>query len=159
MTQLSCENVKIRQMSLVFNKKAQFEYTISKKFIAGVVLSGAEVKSLRLQQASLNGSYIKEVSGELFLINSQINGYSFAKQDDYDPKRSRKLLLKKSEMAALVENSKQKGFAIVPIAFFLSHNRIKLELALAKGKKEYEKREVIKKRDLKREMARDNKFS
>ena len=146
-------------MSLVFNKKAQYEYTISKKFIAGVVLSGAEVKSLRLQQASLNGSYIKEVSGELFLINAQINSYSFAKQEDYDPKRSRKLLLKKNEIESLIEASKQKGFAIIPIAFFISHNRIKLELALAKGKKEYEKRENIKKRDLKRELETENKKS
>lgn len=146
-------------MSLVFNKKAQYEYSISKKFIAGVVLTGSEVKSLRLQQASLNGSYIKEVGGELYLINAQINGYSFAKQEDYDPKRSRKLMLKKSEMASLIEASKQKGFAIIPIAFFISHNLIKLELALAKGKKEYEKRENIKKRDLKRELASENKRS
>ena len=146
-------------MSLVFNKKAQYEYSISKKFIAGVVLTGSEVKSLRLQQASLNGSYIKEVGGELFLINAQINGYSFAKQEDYDPKRSRKLMLKKSEMTSLIEASKQKGFAIIPIAFFISHNLIKLELALAKGKKEYEKRENIKKRDLKRELASENKRS
>lgn len=142
-------------MSLIFNKKAQYEYTVSKKFVAGVVLSGAEVKSLRLQQGSLTGSYIKEIGGELWLINAQINAYSFAKQEDYDPKRSRKLLLKKSEIAPLTEASKQKGFAIVPLAFFLSHNLIKLELALAKGKKEYEKREIIKKRDLERERRRD----
>ncbi len=146
-------------MSLVFNQKAQYEYTISKKFIAGVVLSGAEVKSLRLKQASLNGSYIKEINRELFLINSQINPYSFAKPENYDPKRSRKLLLKKNELTALIEASQQKGFAIIPLAFFLSHNRIKLELALAKGKKEYEKRESIKKRDLKRELAANNKKS
>lgn len=144
-------------MSLVFNKKAQYEYTISKKFTAGVVLSGSEVKSLRLKQASLNGSYIKEIGGELFLINSQINAYSFAQQEDYDPKRSRKLLLKKSEVEMLTEASKQKGFAIVPLTFFISHNRIKLELALAKGKKEFEKRETIKKRDLQREQDSENK--
>lgn len=144
-------------MSLVINKKATYEYSISKKFVAGVVLTGAEVKSLRLQHASLSGSYIKEIGGELFLINSQINAYSFANQEDYDPKRSRKLLLKKSEMENLTEASKQKGFAIIPLAFFLSHNKIKLELALAKGKKEYEKREDIKKRDLKRQLDRDNK--
>lgn len=146
-------------MSLVFNKKASYEYTISKKFIAGVVLSGAEVKSLRLKQASLNGSYIKEIAGELFLINAQINAYAFSNQENYDPKRSRKLLLKKSEIQTLIENSKQKGFAIVPLAFFISHNRIKLELALARGTKEYEKRENIKKRDLKRELETENKRS
>ncbi len=144
-------------MSLVFNKKAQYEYAISKKFTAGIVLSGSEVKSLRLQQASLNGSYIKEIGGELFLINAQINGYSFAKQENYDPKRSRKLLIKKSELNSLIEASRQKGFAIVPLAFFLSHNLIKLEFALARGKKEYEKRESIKKRDLQRELASKNK--
>lgn len=144
-------------MSLIFNKKAQYEYAISKKFTAGIVLSGSEVKSLRLQQASLNGSYIKEIGGELFLINAQINGYSFAKQEDYDPKRSRKLLIKKSELNSLIEASRQKGFAIVPLAFFLSHNLIKLEFALARGKKEYEKRESIKKRDLQRELASKNK--
>ncbi|HPS40800.1 MAG TPA: SsrA-binding protein SmpB [Candidatus Woesebacteria bacterium] len=144
-------------MSLVFNKKANYEYTISKKFIAGIVLEGMEVKSLRLKQASLNGSYIKEIGGELFLINAQINAYAFANQENYDPKRSRKLLLKKSELKTLLENSKQKGFAIVPLAFFLAHNKIKLEFALAKGKKEYEKRENIKKRALKRELQIENK--
>lgn len=144
-------------MSLVFNRKAQYEYTISKKFIAGIVLSGSEVKSLRLQQASLNGSYIKEIGGELFLINAQINAYSFAKQEDYDPKRSRKLLLKKAELDSLIEASQQKGFAIIPLAFFLSHNLIKLEIALAKGKKEYEKRESLKKRDLRRELELKDK--
>lgn len=146
-------------MSLIFNKKAQYEYTISKKFIAGIVLSGSEVKSLRLGQASLNGSYIKKIGDELFLINAQINAYSFAKQEDYDPKRSRKLLLKKTELESLIEASQQKGFAIIPLAFFLSHNLIKLEIALAKGKKEYEKRESLKKKDLQRELAlRDKKI-
>ncbi len=144
-------------MSLVFNKKAQYEYSISKKFVAGVVLSGSEVKSLRLGHASLNGSYIKEIGGELFLINAQINAYAFAKQEDYDPKRSRKLLIKKSEFNELVAASQQKGFAIIPLAFFLSHNLIKLEFALTKGKKEYEKRAGIKKRDLQRELASQNK--
>jgi SsrA-binding protein len=144
-------------MSLVINKKAPHEYLIGKKFVAGVVLSGSEVKSLRLGQASLNGSYIKEMSQELFLINAQINAYSFAKQEDYDPKRSRKLLLKRSELDALIEASQKKGFAIVPLAFFLSHNRIKLELALAKGKKEYEKRASLKTKDLQRELASQNK--
>jgi SsrA-binding protein len=144
-------------MSLVFNKKASYEYTIGKKFVAGVVLEGMEVKSLRLKQASLNGSYIKEIGGELFLVNAQINAYAFANQENYDPKRSRKLLLKKSELKTLLENSKQKGFTIVPLAFFIAHNKIKLELALAKGKKEYEKRESIKKRTLKRELQSENK--
>lgn len=141
-------------MSLVVNKKAQYEFTLGKKFVAGVILSGAEVKSLRLQHASLQGSYIKDISGELFLINAQINPYAYAQQEDYDPKRSRKLLLKKAELQALHEDSKQKGMTLVPLAFFVSHNRIKLEFAIGKGKKEYEKRETIKKRDIERSIAK-----
>ena len=144
-------------MSLLVNKKALYEYTISKKFTAGLVLTGPEVKSLRLKQGSLNGSYIKEIAGELYLINAQINAYAFAQQENYDPKKSRKLLLKKSELKNLLEDSRQKGFAIVPLSIFLTHNRLKLELALAKGKKEFEKRENIKKRDLQRELATQNK--
>ena len=144
-------------MSLIFNKKAQYEYVIGKKFVAGLILSGAEVKSLRLKQGSLSGSYIKEIAGELYLINAQINAYAFAQQKNYDPKRLRKLLLKKSELQNLIEASHQKGLAIVPLSIFLAHNRLKLELALAKGKKEFEKRESLKKRDLQRELASKDK--
>lgn len=144
-------------MSLIFNKKASFEYTLGKKFTAGVVLSGPEVKSLRLQHGSLNGSYIKTINNELFLINAQINPYQFARQEQYDPKRSRKLLVQKKEVEEIQEALTQKGLAIVPLAFFLAHNRIKLEFALARGKKEYEKRETIKNRDLQRKIDRIKK--
>jgi SsrA-binding protein len=146
-------------MLLVKNKKASFEYELGKKYQAGIVLSGAEVKSLRLKHASLNGSYIKAVGDELFLINAQINPYSFANNDDYDPKKTRKLLLKKKEIHSLVEASNQKGYAIVPLSFDLVKNKIKISLALGKGKKEFEKRDTIKKRDLKRELSRNIKNS
>jgi len=152
-------------MLLLKNKKAYFDYQLDKKYQAGIVLNGAEVKSLRLKHASLAGSYIKALSGknnkaELFLINAQINPYRFASHDqDYDPKRSRKLLLKRKEIEELVGSSQQKSFSIIPLAFLLEHNQIKLELALAKGKKSFEKREDIKKRDLKRELNKNLKRS
>jgi len=146
-------------MLLVKNKKASFEYELGKKYQAGIVLSGSEVKSLRLKHASLNGSYIKAVGDELFLINAQINPYSFANNDDYDPKKTRKLLLRKKEIKSIVEASKQKGYAIIPLSFDLVRNKIKVSLALGKGKKEFEKRESIKKRDLKRELSRKIKNS
>jgi SsrA-binding protein len=138
-------------MQLVSNRKARFEYALHEKIVAGVVLSGSEVKSLRLKQASLAGSYIKELSGEFWLVNAHINPYSFANDPDYEPRRSRKLLLNKKEIALLQEKSRQKGWAIIPLSFLLLHNRLKVEIALAKGKKAYEKKEVIKQRDLARE--------
>ena len=146
-------------MLLVKNKKASYEYELGKKYQAGIVLSGAAVKSLRLKHASLNGSYIKALGNELFLINAQINPYSFANNEDYDPKKSRKLLLKKREIQNLIENSQQKGNAIVPISIELVGNKIKVSLAIGKGKKEFEKRATIKKRDLKRELSKEVKSS
>jgi SsrA-binding protein len=146
-------------MLLVKNKKANYEYQLGKKYQAGIVLSGAEVKSLRLKHASLNGSYIKAIGNELFLINAQINPYSFADNEDYDPKQTRKLLLKKREIQGLIEDSQQKGYAIIPISFELIRNKIKVFLAVGKGKKEFEKRDSIKKRDLKRELSKQMKRS
>lgn len=152
-------------MLLIKNKKAYFDYQLDKKYLAGIVLSGAEVKSLRLKHASLAGSYIKALNiknnrPELFLINAQINAYRFAgKNQDYDPKRTRKLLLKRKEIEELVIASEQKSYSIIPLAFLLKHNQIKLELALAKGKKSFEKRESIKKRDLSRELNKKLKRS
>lgn len=152
-------------MLLIKNKRASYDYQLEKKYLAGIVLSGAEVKSLRLGQGSLAGSYVKALHGtrgqaELFLINAQINHYRFAANDEqYDPKKSRKLLLKRKEIAELVADSEQKGRSIVPLAFVLEHNQIKLELALGKGKKSFEKRESIKKKDLSRELAKNLKRS
>ncbi len=152
-------------MLLIKNKKAYFDYRLAQKYQAGIVLTGAEVKSLRLKHASLAGSYVKSLSNnqkqsELFLINAQINPYQFANQNEgYDPKRSRKLLLKRKEIEELITSSEQKSYSIIPLAFILEHNQIKLEIALAKGKKSFEKRESIKKKDLKRELDKKLKLS
>lgn len=140
-------------MLLVTNKQVIHDYSIIKKIIVGVVLKGYEVKSLRLKAASLKGSYVKIINLEAFLINAQINPYKFASVDNYEPKRTRKLLLKKKELIELKTETDQKNMTIVPLAFLLLGNMIKLEIALAKGKKEYEKRELLKKRDLKRRLA------
>ncbi len=152
-------------MLLLKNKKAYFDYKLEKKYQAGIVLSGAEVKSLRLKHASLTGSYVKALANnnkqaELYLINAQINAYRFANQnDDYDPKRSRKLLLKRKEIEELLQSSEQQSYSIIPLAFILERNHIKLEIALAKGKKVFEKRETLKKKDLRREMGKKLKLS
>jgi SsrA-binding protein len=144
-------------MLLLKNKKATFEYEILKKFEAGVVLSGAEVKSLRNKSGSFVGSFVKLLGGEAFLLNAQITPYSFADNKDYDPKRTRKLLLNKHELKELEEITAQKGKTLVPLAFMLAGNKIKLEFAVGRGKKAYDKRADIKKRDLDRELARAKK--
>lgn len=144
-------------MLLVKNKRAKFDYDIQKTWHAGIVLTGPEVKSLRNKQASLQGSYVKIINGEAWLINAQINPYPYADQTDYDPKRTRKLLLTKKEIFKLQEYAQAKNYNIIPLAFELINNRIKVKIGIGKGKKEYEKREKIKKRELKRKMAREFK--
>lgn len=141
-------------MKLLVNKKARHQYQIHKTFQAGLVLTGAEVKSLRNKSGSLTGSYIKPINNELFLINAQISPYKFADNIDYDPKRTRKLLMKKKEIFHLETAANKKGWSIIPLSIELVGNRIKLNLGIGKGKKEFEKREVIKKRDIKRDIAR-----
>ena len=145
-------------MLLVKNKRASFDYRIESTHLAGIELTGAEVKSLRLKHASLAGSYVKALApqgkNELFLLNAQINPYPFAgRNQDYDPKRTRKLLLKRSEIEQLVAVSQQKSRSLVPLAFVLEHNRIKLELAVGVGKKAFEKRAALRRKDLERELA------
>lgn len=144
-------------MSLVVNKKARYEYSIEKNYTAGLVLSGQEVKSLRLKHASLSGSFVKVIGGEAFLVNAHINPYSFAQTDEYDPKRTRKLLLKKRELLELQEALHSKGRTLVPLSIFVAGKHLKLELAIAKGKKIHEKRAAIRERDQIRATERELK--
>lgn len=144
-------------MLLIKNRRAKYDYDIQKTWLAGIVLTGPEVKSLRSKEASLQGSYVKIINEEAWLINAQINPYPYAVQTDYDPKRSRKLLLTKKEIYKLQEYTQAKNYTIVPLAFELINNRVKVKIGIGKGKKEYEKREKIKKRELKRKMAREFK--
>ena len=137
------------------NRKAFYDYEILEKYEAGLVLSGAEVKSIRNGRMNLAGSYINVHNGELYLIGSSIAPYQPKNQPiDYDPQRSRKLLLRSNEIASLIGKIKQKGLTLVPLRVYTKRSKIKLEFGLAKGKRKYEKRELIKKRETGREIER-----
>jgi SsrA-binding protein len=141
-------------MILIKNRKARYNYAINKTMRAGIVLTGSEVKSLRQKSASLQGSYIKIINEEAWLINAQINPYKYAAMEDYDPKRTRKLLLTKKQIYKLIEYTEYKNYSLIALAFELIDNKIKLKIGIGKGKKEYQKKKKIKERDLKREMAK-----
>lgn len=146
-------------MLLIKNRRARFDYEIKQTWEAGVILEGHEVKSLRLKQGSLEGAYVKILQLEAWLINARINPYRYASLEEYDPKRSRKLLLTKKEIYQLLDATQSKGHTIVPLEFFLSHNRVKIKIGAGKGKKEFEKRASIRKRDMKRQLAKEFKNS
>ncbi len=140
------------------NKKARFDYDILETLEAGIVLSGPEVKSVRGNHISLTGSYVSLHNQELYLLNVHIAPYPFAgRQEGYDPTKSRKLLLKSSEIAYLGGKLAEKGLTIVPLSVYTKGRHIKVEIGLARGKKHYDKRESIKKREVNREIARVSK--
>lgn len=141
-------------MILIANRRAKAEYEVLKQFQAGIVLSGPEVKSLRNKSGSLHGSFVKIISGEAFLMNCQITPYKFADNKEYDPKRSRKLLLHNAEISQLMEAERVKGRTLVPLSLELVRNNIKLNFAIAKGKKLTDRRRELKERDLKREAEK-----
>ncbi len=141
-------------MSLVVHKKAQFEYEIEQKLVAGIVLSGQEVKSVRLAHASLQGSFVKLIGGEAFLLNAKITQYPFAHDEKYDPQQSRKLLFTKRELLTLSELSANKGKTLVPLAFEVVGRRIKLIVGVGRGRKEFEKRARVKEREEDRALQR-----
>lgn len=145
---------------LAINKRANFDYEILDKYDAGLVLLGHEVKSLRAGNASLGGSYVTFKAGtkglpEAYLINAHISLYKYASTiKDYDPTRSRKLLLKEKEINYLLGKKKEQGLTIVPLRIYTKNSFLKLEFGIGRGKKNYDKREDIKKRDLDREGRR-----
>jgi len=143
----------------IANAKAHFDYTILERFEAGVSLFGSEVKSLRLGHASLDGSYVKVVGNEIMLLNAHIYPYAFATAEGgssmLDSKRSRKLLLHKREILKIRQKVAADGLTLIPVFWYTKGHRVKLEIALARGKKQYEKREIIKKREDKRNLERD----
>jgi len=137
------------------NKKAHFDYEILEKFEAGLVLIGTEVKSIKEGHISLIGSYVVFKQGEPYLTGSKIPAYQPKNAPaGYNPERLRKLLLNKKEINELLGRSKEKGFSMIPLKVYTKDGRIKLEFGLAKGKKKYDKKEKIKKRDIEREMQR-----
>ncbi len=139
----------------IVNKKATFDYQILERFEAGVSLLGMEVKSIKTGHASLDGSFVKVIDGEAFLINAQIFAYQYARPDHYDSKRTRKLLLHKKELLRLQTKMSGSNLTVIPISWYNKGPRIKLEIALAKGKKQFEKREAKKKEIVRRELDRE----
>ena len=139
---------------LLENRRARFEYFLSDFLTAGIVLTGTEIKSLRRRDASLTGSYVYVRDGEAFLANMHIAPYKEGNIFNVDHLRDRKLLLRKREIQKLAKSLDEGGYTCVPTKIFLSHGFAKVEIALAKGKKAYDKRETIKKRDIERENER-----
>ena len=130
------------------NNRANYNFTISNKIEAGIVLTGSEVKSLRINTGSIRGSYIIEQNGELWLSNSFIKKYQNSNESNYDPSRKRKLLVTKREFDKISGSIKQGGFTIIPLSLYFSDNGFaKLSCGIAKGKKKIDKRESIKQRD------------
>jgi len=141
--------------NLVFNNKATFDFEILEKFTAGIELLGFEVKSIRNHQGSLLGSYVTIRGGEAYLMNTNIPAFQPNNTPkDFDPLRNRRLLLTKKEISSLTSYEAKKGLTIVPISMYNSGRKIKVEIAVARGKKKFDKRETLKKRDAKREMDR-----
>jgi SsrA-binding protein len=143
---------------LAYNKKAKFDYQILEPFEAGLMLTGQEVKSVRAGRMSLLGAYVTIARGAAWLINANIQKYPQAgPQPEYDPDRTRKLLLHRREIQKLAGKLEQKGLTLVPISVYTKGSKIKLEFGLARGKKQFEKKETIKRRDVDREIRRSLK--
>lgn len=141
------------------NKKALFDYEILEKFEAGIVLFGHEVKSVKNGGISLKGAYVTVHNGEAYLIGAHIGKYKPAGGlTDYDAERSRKLLLKNKELRYLSGKKEVAGLTIVPIRVYIKHSKVKVEIGIGRGKKQYEKKEKIKKRDIEREIRRTLKY-
>lgn len=139
------------------NRKARFNYTIEDKFEVGMVLKGTEVKSLREGRAQLKDAYGKVVNGEIFVYQMHISPYPFAYYGNHDPERPRKLLLHNHEIKRLIGKITEKGYSLIPLNVYFKNGKAKMTLAMAKGKRQYDKRETIRKRDEKRDLDRARK--
>jgi SsrA-binding protein len=139
------------------NRKARHEYFIEDQYEAGMVLTGTEVKSLRIGRANLKDSYAKVSRGEVFVHQMHIGKYPFSHYDNHDPLRPRKLLLHNHEIKRLIGKINEKGYALIPLRVYFKDGRAKMLLALAKGKRKHDKRETIRNRDQQRELDREKK--
>lgn len=136
---------------LTVNRQASYNYHLQERLEAGVVLTGTEVKSVRDGQVNLRDSYADLKNGEIWLLNCHISPYTHGSISNHDPTRSRKLLLHKEEIRRLIGKVRERGFTLVPTRMYLKNGRIKVELALAKGKRTYDKRETERRREAERE--------
>ena len=139
------------------NRRARRDYFIVDEYEAGLVLKGTEVKSLRQGRANLKDSYARIINGEVFIYQLHISPYPFAYYDNHDPLRPRKLLLRRQEIKRLYGKVNEKGHTLVPLKIYFKNGKAKIALALAKGKRKYDKREAIRRRDEQRELERERK--
>lgn len=147
------------ERNLITNKRAEHDYFIISRIEAGIALKGTEVKSLRNGKANFLDSYVDFINGEAFLVNMHISEYSHGNRYNHEEKRKRKLLLNKAEIRKLQQKVKERGYTVIPLRAYLKNGKIKIEIALARGKKLYDKRESIAKKDLKRELERKYKIN
>lgn len=141
----------------IINKQLNRNYAIIEKIEAGISLLGSEVKAVRTNHVNLDGSHVRILDGEAYLINAKIFPYKFSRTENYDESRRRKLLLHKNEITALKSRLDQGNFTLVPAALYLKNNRIKLEIALVKGKAQHEKRQELRKKAIDRDIERELK--
>lgn len=139
----------------IINRRASFDYEIISRFEAGLSLLGSEVKSLKLGRGDLTSAFVRIRAGEAWLVGANIPPYGFSSQKDYDPIRSRRVLLHKKEIVSLGTKVNAENLTLVPVSVYNKGPRVKLEVALARGKKEYQKKEQKKKRDIDREIERE----
>ena len=143
--------------TIAVNRKARFDYFIVDQFEAGLVLKGTEVKSLRLGKANLKDAYGRVINCEVFVYQLHIGPYPFAYYENHDPLRVRKLLLHKREIKRIFAKVNEKGHSLIPLKLYFKGSKVKLTIALAKGKRKYDKREAIKRRDEQRSFDRELK--
>jgi SsrA-binding protein len=139
---------------IALNKRARFDYEISETFEAGLVLQGTEVKSLREGRVNLQDAYADVQDGEVFLLHAHINQYDHGNRFNHEPERPRKLLLHRREIKRLIGKTQEKGLTLIPTRMYFTHGKAKVELGLAKGKKQYDKREELKRRSAQRDIER-----
>lgn len=142
----------------IVNRRAFYDYRILDRFEAGINLNGAEVKAVRLGHADLTGSFVKIIGSEAYLVNAKIFPYEYARPEGYDTGRTRKLLLHKREIIVIKSKTEGSNLTTVPISLYTTKHLIKVELALARGKKQYDKKEAIKQKDIKRELEEELKM-
>ena len=143
----------------ITNRKARYDYEIEDTYEAGIVLKGTEIKSIRNGKAQLKDSYAILKNGEVFLLNMHISAYEKGNIFNHEETRTRKLLLHKKEILKIRDRIDQEGYTLIPIKLYFVKNHAKVLLGIARGKKNYDKREAIKKRDVERELRQQNKYS
>ncbi len=139
----------------IVNKKAFFDYEIGDRLEAGINLLGSEVKAIRQGHADLTGAFVKIIGSEVYLVNAKIFPYQYARPENYDEKRTRKLLLHKNEIISLKSKTQAQNLSLVPLSLYTTKSYIKIEVGIGKGKKKFEKKEAIKKKDIEREQEEE----